>query len=139
MSAPKVEPPPPFPIVPGPWECRSDSYWLLYHHSGPLPEYAYAPLEASSADFSGPNSGQFKGGWATIQINHYLETPVGPYDEMVLIPGNFQVPPDREGKKGPSNIRITRAYVNQKETTFNGVQFLKDFDLHIWSQLMTVG
>lgn len=119
--------PPPFPIVPAPWECNFDTYWLFYHHRGPLPEHAYAPLEASSSDFSGPNTGQFKGGWANIQISRYHETPVGPYDEMMLIPGYFEVPPDKEGKTGTSHIRNTRAYVNQKDTTFNGVQKSHDF------------
>jgi hypothetical protein len=115
---------PPFAIAPPPWDCKCDSYWLLYYHTGPLPDHAYAPLEASSPDCCGPTTGEFKGGFANIQIVHYHETPVGPYDEMVLIPGYFEVPPDKDGVKRGSNIRTTRVYVSQKDTTFNGVVFL---------------
>ncbi|KAI4287102.1 MAG: hypothetical protein L6R35_003639 [Caloplaca aegaea] len=38
-----------------------------------------------------------------------------PYDEMILLPGNFEVP----GGHG-SYTRITRIYVSQRDTTYNG-------------------
>lgn len=50
-----------------------------------------------------------------LQLIRYSETPVGPYDEMVLLPGDFGVP----GGKG-QNMRITRIYVSQKDTCYNG-------------------
>lgn len=49
-------------------------------------------------------------------IIRYSETPVGSYNEMIYMPGSFQVP--REGAKPAS--RVTRIYVDQKETTYNG-------------------
>ena len=40
----------------------------------------------------------------------------GAYDEMAILPGYFHVP-----GTGKDHIRITRIYVSQKETTFNGI------------------
>jgi len=53
-----------------------------------------------------------------IQIVRYTETPVGPYDELLVIPGNFEV--HGGSQKGTSRMRIARMYVSQRETTFNG-------------------
>ncbi|KAL8711245.1 MAG: hypothetical protein Q9220_004390 [cf. Caloplaca sp. 1 TL-2023] len=55
------------------------------------------------------------GGMVMIQLLRYSSTPVGPYDEMLVAPGNFDVP----GGHG-SHTRITRIYVSQRDTTFNG-------------------
>ena len=51
-----------------------------------------------------------------IQLLRYTSTPVGPYDEMILLPGTFEVP----GGHG-SHTRITRIYVSQRDTMFNGM------------------
>lgn len=50
-----------------------------------------------------------------LQIIRYTQTPVGPYDEMALLPGDFAMPRAKE-----SNMRITRIYVSQKDTCYNG-------------------
>ena len=53
-----------------------------------------------------------------IQIVRYHDTPVGPYDELLIIPGSYAVP---GGKfKGKTQLRATRFYVSQRETTYNG-------------------
>jgi len=53
-----------------------------------------------------------------IMIVRYSDTPVGSYDELVVIPGNFKVPGgDLQGKE---RMRISRIYVSQRETTYNG-------------------
>lgn len=52
-----------------------------------------------------------------IQICRYKECPVGTYNELLVIPGSFEVP--RQPQK-EQHLRITRIYVDQKETTFNG-------------------
>ena len=41
---------------------------------------------------------------------------LGPYDELVFIPGNFETP---QGK-GKKNLRVTRIYVSQRDTCYNG-------------------
>jgi hypothetical protein len=99
-----------------PWKCRFDNYWLPYYHTGPLPSNAYAPIEAAHPSFSDPAlAGEFKGGWAMIQLCRYKESPVGLYNELIFIPGYFDVP--GQNKK---NLRITRIYVSQKDTLYHG-------------------
>jgi len=110
---------PPFTVATAPWKCKGDTYWIPYYTTGPLPEDAYAPLEANTPSFSSPShAGEFRGGLGTIQVVRYHETPVGRYDELILVPGSFQVPKGRGSKR--KTLRITRIYVSQKETTYNG-------------------
>ena len=101
--------------VPPPWTLKAETYWLLLWLSNPLPAGIYAPLEAASIN---EQHGRFKGGVGMIQIVRYSDTPVGPYDELLIIPGNFEVPTG--GEKGKSRLRITRIYVSQRDTTYNG-------------------
>lgn len=102
--------------VPPPWTCHYTAYIGTFYvsaKSGLPRDVAYEPLEASSAEFA--EAGVWKGGLVMIQLLRYSSTPVGPYDEMILLPGNFDVP----GGYG-SYTRITRIYVSQRETTYNG-------------------
>lgn len=58
-----------------------------------------------------------------IQLIRYHDTPVGPYDEMILCPGSFEYPDPSSSSSSKSKkkaMRITRIYVSQKETCFNG-------------------
>ena len=111
----------PFPVHPPPWRCEAEAYWILFKADKNLPDFAYAPLESDSPSFSNPEDvGEFIGGLGMIQLLRYSSTPAGPYDEMVIIPGYFKPP----GSKNPSlkkdHIRVTRIYVSQKETAYNG-------------------
>jgi hypothetical protein len=66
-----------------------------------------------------------------VQIVWYKDSPVGSYNELMVLPGLFDVPKNAEGKdrgKKRKTLRITRIYVDQKETTYNGV-----YDLHLSS------
>lgn len=106
----------PLKKVPPPWTCHYEAYIGTFYvsaKSGLPREVAYEPLEASSAEFT--EAGVWKGGLVMIQLLRYSSTPVGPYDEMLLLPGNFEVP----GGHG-SHTRVTRIYVSQKDTTYNG-------------------
>lgn len=67
-----------------------------------------------------------------MQIVRYSETPVGPYDELVIVPGDFEVPVlngsgsgegNGEKKKVKKNSRITGIWVSQKDTCWNGGLF----------------
>lgn len=53
-----------------------------------------------------------------VQVIRYSETPVGPYDEMLMIPGKFEYPDEKGGTR--ANLRITRIYVSQEKTCWNG-------------------
>ncbi|KAI4251285.1 MAG: hypothetical protein LQ352_004947 [Teloschistes flavicans] len=102
-------------MVPPPWTCHYTGYVGSFYVSpstGLPRDLAYDPHEASSDRFT--EAGAWKGGLAMIQLLRYTSTPVGPYDEMILIPGNFNVPGHG------SYTRITRIYVSQRDTTYNG-------------------
>lgn len=53
---------------------------------------------------------------------HSLTPSTGPYDELLLIPGNFAVPQPSQGppKLPKKALRISRIYVSQRTTTYNG-------------------
>lgn len=107
----------PIKIAPPPWTCHYTAYvgsFYVSASSGLPRDLAYDPVEASSATFA--EAGVWKGGLAMIQLLRYTSTPVGPYDEMILLPGSFDVP----GGYGSHN-RITRIYVSQRDTTYNGI------------------
>lgn len=109
----------PYVVAPPPWSCKCTAYVLPYFHSASkgLPvDIAYAPLEAASPAFSSESqAGVYKGGLCFLQIIRYTETPVGPYDEMALLPGDFATP-----KSQGQSMRITRIYVSQNDTCYNG-------------------
>lgn len=61
------------------------------------------------------------GGLGMIQVIRYSESPVGPYDELLVVPGNFEHPfAQKEGSKNSNNLRLTRIYVSQERTCWNG-------------------
>ncbi|KAF3914822.1 hypothetical protein ABW20_dc0103537 [Dactylellina cionopaga] len=99
--------------VPGPWECKGESWWFTcYPMSGNKKVY---PGSTNPLDFHpGANDG-FEGGLGMIMVVRYSQTPVGPYDELLYIPGYFSTP-----HATSSRYRITNIYVSSKETTYNG-------------------
>ncbi|KAI9704647.1 MAG: hypothetical protein M1820_005395 [Bogoriella megaspora] len=110
-----------FSSHPAPWQCKCETYWFILWLPKQLPRGIYDPLEASSPDFASPQSaGDFKSGIGMIQIVRYSETPVGPYDELLVMPGNFKVPGGQQ--RGKARLRISRIYVSQRETCYAGRQ-----------------
>ncbi len=59
-----------------------------------------------------------------VQIIRYTESPVGPYDELVLVPGKFEYESndlDAQGRRiKKSNLKVSRIYVSQEQTCYNG-------------------
>ncbi|KFA49879.1 hypothetical protein S40293_01195 [Stachybotrys chartarum IBT 40293] len=115
---------PPYPHVPPPWQLRGDVYLVAFWMprsaiAAGLPAHAFSPLEARS-DFAAPPGGARPvGGLGMIQVIRYSESPVGPYDELIFVPGAWEW---QRGGEGPKrrNPRITRIYVSQPFTCFNG-------------------
>ncbi|KAF2638171.1 hypothetical protein P280DRAFT_455978 [Massarina eburnea CBS 473.64] len=99
-----------------PWATKSECYWMIVNLRS-LPEGVYDSLEEPCLEHA-----DFKGGLGLIIIVRYKETPVGPYDEIILIPGSFAVPQPKDGPiKIPKNaLRVCRIYVSQRTTTYNG-------------------
>jgi hypothetical protein len=106
----------PITLVPAPWTIYGTGYAipLLPVLPGELPLKTYGPLERTSSEAT---AGIYTGLAGAIQIIRYTDTPVGPYDEFVIIPGAFTY--DRLGSPR-TNLRVTRMYVSQKYTCYNG-------------------
>jgi len=92
--------------------------------------FLYSPLEADSS-FADNDP---VGGLGMVQVIRYSESPVRPYDELVMVPGNLKHHLEAEspahnsaaGKRG--NLMVTRAYVSQEQTCWIG-RTSKDFGL----------
>ncbi|KAF4979879.1 hypothetical protein FZEAL_3990, partial [Fusarium zealandicum] len=112
----------PIASVPPPWTLKGDVYTFAFWtqvRDGVLPAVAYSPLEAQS-DYA--SSGTPLGGLGMLQVIRYRDSPVGPYDEMLVAPGSFGYEREDAGarrvrRKSP---RITRIYVSQRDTCYNG-------------------
>lgn len=80
----------------------------------PLPSGAYHPLESgTSADMSS----RFHGGVGAIMLVRYDSRPVGPYDELLYIPGLFS---RGEGNSLVYYYSITRIWVSTEASVVNG-------------------
>ncbi|KAK0751842.1 hypothetical protein B0T18DRAFT_341693 [Schizothecium vesticola] len=121
-------PPSPNPIlpVPPPWDLKCTIFIIPFYTTAStarqLPAKAFHPLEAASP-FASPAFGVPVGGLSMMQLIRYTDTPVGPYDELILAPGYFEYPLEdaKGGKKATGkNLRITRIYVSQERTAWNG-------------------
>ena len=80
---------------------------------------AYSPLEGQS-DFA--KDQKALGGLSMLQLIRYTDSPVGPYDELILAPGTFGY--EKEDENGRrlkgKGVKITRIYVSHKHTCYNG-------------------
>lgn len=111
--------------IPPQWALRGDIYtfafWTPPEAASSLPEHAYSPLEGSTS-FADETFSRPVGGLSMIQILSYTDSPVGPYDEMLVAPGSFdweRTEPGGEKTRG-SNPKITRIYVSTPNSCFNG-------------------
>lgn len=112
--------------APAPWQCTAQVYSLLFY-SGvdgesikDLSAVAYSPLERASY-FASPEAGRLAGGLGGLMILRYTASPVGPYDELLIIPGSYVYHVQQQGGLSERrNMRISRIYVSQKHTLFNG-------------------
>ncbi|KAF4124799.1 hypothetical protein GMORB2_5465 [Geosmithia morbida] len=114
--------------APPPWKLKATTiYSLAFWTTKEQVDQAtaagltYSALEAQSS-FADSRDGKHLGGVSVIQIIRYSETPVGPYDELVLIPGFHEYTVEEAGGRRATkkNARITRIYVSQEHTCWNG-------------------
>lgn len=118
----------PIPAALPPWRLKGTIYSFMMYVSAKDAQllssdksFLYSPLEASSS-FA---KDKLLGGLAMVQVIRYSESPVGAYDEFLMTPGAFEydVETERNGKMDivrKKNTRITRTYVSQKKTCWNG-------------------
>lgn len=115
----------PIKHIPPKWALKGDiytfSFWTPPSAASSLPEHAYSPLEGKTS-FADETMSRPVGGLSMIQILSYTDSPVGPYDEMLVAPGSFEwerTEPGGEKKRG-CNPKITRIYVSTPNSCFNG-------------------
>ncbi|KAI1814686.1 hypothetical protein GGS20DRAFT_398722 [Poronia punctata] len=108
--------------VPAPWKLKGTVYIVtFYNKAGKLPAHSYSPLERDSTYASPATSGEHQGGLSQFQVIRYTESPVGPYDELIVCPGSFSYEVEEGGRrKKKKATRISRIYVSQKYTCWNG-------------------
>jgi len=111
------------PHAPAPWTLKGEAWWFLISNAfSPLPAGElsspgwFDPLHEYSRSLATAN-GAFDGGSGMIQLLRYTESPVGPYEELLLIPGAFKSP---SGVQPKSAARITRIYVSTLASVVNG-------------------
>ncbi|KAK7444273.1 hypothetical protein VKT23_015283 [Stygiomarasmius scandens] len=102
------------PSAPAPWSLEVSDAWIFVLpttlSTAFLPKGFADPVEEEVLRSEGamiPDIG-------LMMLVRYSSSPVGPYDEMVYIPGRWAY------ENGDSGFRITRMYVNTSVSTFNG-------------------
>lgn len=93
-------------IVPAPWQLKGEGIILMY--------LSFKKL-INKADFFLPDSliPNFSGGLGYVMLVNYTESPVGPYKELLIIPGKFKTV---HGKKQT----ISKIYVDSEASLNSG-------------------
>ncbi|KWU41787.1 hypothetical protein RHOSPDRAFT_36675 [Rhodotorula sp. JG-1b] len=111
------------PVAPAPWSLTGQG-WIIPLHTHfsttpiPIPPAAYAPLErGTEAD----QSDRFHGGVGFVMLVRYKSSDVGPYDELIYVPGLFsRRSPSQQQQPVEYFPAITRIYVSTDESVYNG-------------------
>ncbi|KDQ57432.1 hypothetical protein JAAARDRAFT_193764 [Jaapia argillacea MUCL 33604] len=127
------------PVAPGPWTLKAQTWWFITSF---LAKPSILPLSYFDSSEIAlyqecTKDGAFQGGMGTIMIVRYTEGPVGPYDELMIVPGEFKNPP---GAKAKQSLRITRIYVSSLASVVNGRRnwnIPKHLAQFIWTPSMT--
>ncbi|THV01893.1 hypothetical protein K435DRAFT_775896 [Dendrothele bispora CBS 962.96] len=100
-------------VAPAPWKLKGHSWSFILpalKKNTSFPSGWAAPFQA---DVLG-STGEFVGGVGAVILFRYTESPVGPYDELMYLPGKWKY------TDGSVCTRITRIYVSSKASTENG-------------------
>ncbi|KAJ7037981.1 hypothetical protein C8F04DRAFT_1090913 [Mycena alexandri] len=100
-------------VAPAPWKLKGRSWIFLVSALSSTSSFPAGWSSAYQADALS-SGGEFIGGLGLIQIVSYAESPVGPYDELIYVPGRWKY------SDGTKAFRITQIYVSTEESTLNG-------------------
>ncbi|TGK33406.1 acetoacetate decarboxylase [Leptospira gomenensis] len=89
--------------------------WNLYGEGFVFPLWAKKDYNREMGFFSEEDSKQYKGGLGSLMLVNYEKSDVGPYYELLYIPGNFEY-------KGDSFKRITRIFVSSQTSVEEGIR-----------------
>lgn len=92
-------------LVPPPWHLRGRGYVLLYWFSE-----VWTRQHAHLADWQ---QADFRAGLGAVMLVDYAGSDVGPYRELLLIPGRAEV-------GGKHRFSISKIYVSTEVSTVNG-------------------
>ncbi|KAI0741563.1 hypothetical protein C8Q80DRAFT_1111000 [Daedaleopsis nitida] len=105
--------------TPAPWNVKAEAWWFitsLGHKPQPgesLP-ISYFPAQETQLYQTSVAQGSFRGGRGSITLLRYIDSPIGPFDELAISPGEFTNPFESESH------RVTRAYVSSLAAVVNG-------------------
>ncbi len=88
------------PLVPAPWKLTGNGYVWLYRFPRQF-GIAHSPF------------GLYAGGFGSVMLVDYHTTDVGPYRELLFIPGRVHYP-------GQTGYSISRIYVSTMDSVVNG-------------------
>ncbi|TGK16545.1 acetoacetate decarboxylase [Leptospira kmetyi] len=91
---------------PAPWNLNGEGFLF--------PLWAKKDYNREMCFFSDEDSRQYRGGLGSIMLVNYETSDVGPYYELLYIPGNFEY-------KGESYKRITRIFVSSQKSVEEGI------------------
>ncbi|KAI0820330.1 hypothetical protein BC628DRAFT_1397743 [Trametes gibbosa] len=105
--------------VPAPWTVKAEAWWFitsLGHRTeqGETLPISYFPTQETQLYKISMEQGAFRGGRGSITLIRYSESPVGPFEELAIAPGEFANPYQK-----PSH-RVTRAYVSSMKALVSG-------------------
>lgn len=96
----------PFGHAPAPWQLEGDAYILMLKFPRTfLEQHTFIPPQLQ---------GKRSGHCGYLMFVHYRQSDVGPYDELLFIPGTFRFP---DGKRYWS---ISRIYVSSHASVWHG-------------------
>ncbi len=93
-------------IVPAPWQLKGEGIILMYSSFR-------KQFDKINFFLSEPLKSSFLGGLAYVMLVNYTESPVGPYKELLAIPGKFKTPYG-------SKQTISKIYVDSEASLNSG-------------------
>ncbi|CAF0864198.1 unnamed protein product [Adineta steineri] len=91
--------------APAPWTLKGEVAYGFMHGSRPAQELFN--------ENPNPIQSPFRGGMGGLLLIRYTDSPVGPYDELILMPGSYQF-------HDTTYYRISQIYVSSLDSVING-------------------
>jgi Acetoacetate decarboxylase (ADC) len=94
-------------IAPAPWTLSGNGHILVYRFSK-----EFINKNGHLQDYQ---KGNFKGIVGTIMLVDYQVSPVGPYQELLIVPGIFNI-------NDKNRFSISKIYVSSQDSVYNGIE-----------------
>ena len=94
-------------VAPTPWHLRGNGYVFLFRHS--------KSFLSESGFLNDYQRLHLKSGFGAVILADYQQSDVGPYRELMFIPGIFKI-------SGHYTFSISKTYVSTQDSRWNGVE-----------------